>query len=402
MKKKIMALAMAFTMITTVTANAYTIIVNDDGTVNQEATEAVRKQQQEAEIAERLYPDVKDTDWYYSYAKRLTDEGGINGFDDGNFHPNDTMSNAQFVKTVVALVTDEAVAASSSGHWAANYIQKAEELGLLESGELAQAEYDADVTRQSMAKVMSRTMKNVYHEDELADTAVYTNNITDWSTTCEKCKADIAQAYGKGIITGYDDGTFGGAKTAIRSEATAMIVRLIDKEYRMQWYDGIAYNKNTSANDKGMTESASEKFVYKFLDTFKIYDNGGKVAIKGTFPELPEGYYWNFSLEMLNKNYEYIGDSTACTNALNKGFRPEVVIPHTGAFGKQFDFSPSAVEFIGVDIAVKSYATNTSNRTFGIDRRYSKDINDRSENYFSGNEIYKLNEIPCVWGIFGW
>lgn len=366
----------------------------------------VVKTQEQNEINRRLYQDIKETDWFYAYVKRLTDEGGINGYDDKTFRPSATMTNAEFIKTVAALVSDEPVDASDGGHWAEPYVKKAEALGLLDAGELTEDAYSAEVTRQAMAKVMARCMAKVYGEEAVADTAAYTQTITDWDNTCEKCKDDIAQAYAKGIITGYEDGSFGGAKTATRAEASTMMVRLIDDAYRMEWIDGIPFNKVTDKNEKGMTEGAAQKFVYRFLDTFKIYEENGKVAIKGDFPQLPEGYYWDFSLEMMDREYTYInpqdGGSTAFTNALGKEYVAHKVIPHEGAFTKQFAFAASDVEDIQIRVSVDSYDTQEDNITFSIYRRYSEDVDNKSENYFVGEGRYKLNEIPCVWGIFGW
>ncbi len=91
-------------------------------------------------------------------------------------------------------------------------------------------------------------------------TSPYIENITDWEETSTSCKSYIEQAYTKGLITGYLDGSFGGLKTATRAKCATVMLRLIDKSYRVEnieknyneYYSGIRLNRDEYLNDKGI------------------------------------------------------------------------------------------------------------------------------------------------------
>lgn len=345
-----------------------------------------------------LFSDTPKEEWYYPYLERLVSEGGINGNDDGTFRPNNEMSNAEFIKSVVALV-DKTTQEYGEKHWAENYIKRAEELKIIEEGSLIIDRYDEPMTRQAMARVAFNCMKNVYGEEELGDTEQYTAKIADFDSVCDKCKEAVAQAYGKGILTGYEDGSFGGDRTAERCEATTILVRLIDPSYRSGWVDGIQFNAKTDINEKGIKGSKSSEFAMKFFETFKIFEKDGKVTIKGTFPELPQGNEWQFRIEILDKDYHYIGNSSkdAYPSWVNKkGMLEETLMNNTGSFEVQFDFGKDKVEFIGVDLFLCNAETKFSDGGFCFCRKFSENINDKHENYF---EIYDHREVITENGI---
>ena len=73
------------------------------------------------------------------------------------------------------------------------------------------------VTRQSVAKVVSRMLK-------LPDTDIDMTNVADWDTTCPKCKEDIGKWYAYGIMSGYEDNTFRGRYPATKAEVIATML----------------------------------------------------------------------------------------------------------------------------------------------------------------------------------
>ena len=73
------------------------------------------------------------------------------------------------------------------------------------------------VTRQSVAKVVSRMLK-------LPDTDIDMTNVADWDTTCPKCKEDIGKCYAYGIMSGYEDNTFRGRYPATKAEVIATML----------------------------------------------------------------------------------------------------------------------------------------------------------------------------------
>lgn len=214
----------------------------------------------------QTFIDVPTDEWYAPYVDRLTSLGGINGYEDCTFRPENTMTNAEFTKTVIALTAGKEELGTV--HWADNYMQKAVELGVLDEDEVPVSEYDEPIKRQRMAKIIAKTMTNVMHEEEIKDVSGYITKIADWDTTCELCKPYIAQVYAKGIINGYEDGTFGGSKTTTRAEATTMITRMLDKSYRVD-------NSSNGSSSGGKKEDDFIEPIIKM--TFRTCEGDGKL-----------------------------------------------------------------------------------------------------------------------------
>ncbi len=79
-----------------------------------------------------------------------------------------------------------------------------------------------------MAKVITRAVEYL-KEDSVADTSTYITKLKDYSRMKEEYKPYVLQAYAKGILSGYDDGTFRDDGLLTRAEASSVLVRLIDK-----------------------------------------------------------------------------------------------------------------------------------------------------------------------------
>ncbi len=296
-----------------------------------------------------LFPDTKISDWYYPHMKILVGKGGINGYDNGMFQPDNTITNAEFVKIIVGLV--EETVASVDTHWAEGYIQKAVALGIVQTDELPQTAYDEPIRRQSMAKFAARTMEKVLNEMPTEDTSVYTKHISDWSDICETCKPYVAQVYSKGVICGMPDGSFSGGSYATRAEAATMLVRMIDAGYRVKMYSGIAFHQKTDVLDDGrMSAEKSKEFMDYTLKNLKFYKENGKYYVSGAFPELPAGFE-NWLTIDAERN-----DGGAVISYTN-GFTmiEEQKIPSSGDFKKEIAIpSPDKINFIHIKIGVNA------------------------------------------------
>lgn len=154
--------------------------------------------------------DVKPTDWYMPTVAKLIDLGGIQGYPDGSFKPNNSMTKAEFIKTLV-ISLGESEASKSNEHWASGYISKAESIKLLEKDK--SGNIDKDISRLEAAEIVS-------------------NALTYLKEIYEINSDPISRVSSKGIMSGYPDGSFKGENTLTRAEASTIIVRLLDKEMR--------------------------------------------------------------------------------------------------------------------------------------------------------------------------
>ena len=177
-------------------------------------------------VGKPTFSDVKPSAWYYSYMNKLVDKGAINGYPDKTFKPQNTMTNAEFITTIVGATIGKQE--KTGKHWASGYMDAARKNEMLIGDEMAADTWNKPVTRQQMAVVIGRTTEKVLKEEALADTEKYRAQLKDYDKLCDYCKPYILQSYGKGIISGYPDGTFGGDKTATRAEVCSMMTRMLE------------------------------------------------------------------------------------------------------------------------------------------------------------------------------
>ena len=124
--KRIIAAAVGISMLLGTTAFADSITLSLGDNISQTIT------QQEQQRA--IFSDTQTSDWYYPHMKMLVEKGGINGYEDHTFRPNNQITNAEFIKTIIGLVDTGSIVYDA--HWAEGYIQKARGLGIIEADEL--------------------------------------------------------------------------------------------------------------------------------------------------------------------------------------------------------------------------------------------------------------------------
>lgn len=189
------------------------------------------------------YSDVPENAWYTGYVNKISELKGFAGYEDGTFRPDNQITQEEFVKTVVALTVGEQPEATGENtepkrswkncwdSWAQSYLNKAMEMGLITEEDTDFRYNGLPCTRGNMAKIATRAFEYLKEED-IADTSTYATKLKDYSDIPDKFKSYVLQAYGKGIISGYEDGTFRSDGILTRAEASSVLVRLIDKAER--------------------------------------------------------------------------------------------------------------------------------------------------------------------------
>lgn len=78
------------------------------------------------------YPDVSPNNWYYEYVTELSDLGFINGYPDGLFHPEKTITNGEYFTLLfrVLNIDLEMYKKETDTHWASAATRKADYLDL--------------------------------------------------------------------------------------------------------------------------------------------------------------------------------------------------------------------------------------------------------------------------------
>lgn len=173
------------------------------------------------------FKDVKSGEWYMDSVSKLVELGGIKGYEDGTFRPTGTITRAEYTSIVarsLGLQPKEGV----TGHWSAGILAAATEAGLVKAGEFA--ELDKPITRNEMARMVVRAV--MYQKEAVpTDYLDYAALVADLAST-GTFKDDVTKVVAMGIISGYPDKTFQGARTLSRAEASAVVIRILDREAR--------------------------------------------------------------------------------------------------------------------------------------------------------------------------
>lgn len=171
------------------------------------------------------FPDTKGH-WAQEYIEALVERGVVTGMGDGLFHPEETVTNAQFV---AMLIKSRCGAMESVGErWYSDYMDYALRKGIIT--DLENEFPDAAIMRQSAARVIHEMLNKVYNEvdDENWLEAERLADLYD----CHTCVMHVAQVYVKGIMSGSGDGLFHGSDMLTRAQAAVIIMRLIDSSLR--------------------------------------------------------------------------------------------------------------------------------------------------------------------------
>lgn len=169
--------------------------------------------------------DVPKEHWAFECIAELVDRGAINGYEDGSFKPNDTVARAEWAKIMV-VTANRPLGSSSpsfndmSGHWANPYVNVAKDyMTSYDNGTAFRPDVAAlreDVT-VAMVQLKGYDVDNVDFS--------YIAKFTDQKSISDSCKKYVAVAVEKGLISGFEDGTFRGQSTLSRAEAAALLWR---------------------------------------------------------------------------------------------------------------------------------------------------------------------------------
>lgn len=178
------------------------------------------------------FTDVPETHWAYDNIMRITELGGFTGYEDGTFKPDNQITHEEFLTVVMKLtyngdVNAAPASALSDGwaDWAKATLNAAVDAGIVTSEDTDLLAVNTPITRAEMAKIISRTL-DYLGKAKAANPD--TSKIIDWNYVAEVYRPFVADAYSTGIISGYNDGSFGPAKSLTRAEASAVIIRMID------------------------------------------------------------------------------------------------------------------------------------------------------------------------------
>ncbi|MGG1553669.1 S-layer homology domain-containing protein [Paenibacillus ferrarius] len=241
-------------------------------------------------------------------------QGLLDGFPDGTFRPNETVTADQFVKIALLAYTDlypngerkwkssflGALSASNQsilqqdyrdftfkpntvGYWAKPYLDLATDLHFISKGQFA--DYKAALKREDVAEILYYLMKETeYLEDETYSLRAAAR-FGDLQSATARQQKFIGEALTKGIMEGYPNGYFGVGRYVTRAEALEIIARLQDKSKRLNVGSvGEGYVKVVPTK-----EGSYKKLIFpdeRMLQAYEVMEAAGK--LRGTNYDLEE------------------------------------------------------------------------------------------------------------------
>ncbi|MBR5283541.1 MAG: S-layer homology domain-containing protein [Clostridia bacterium] len=212
------------------------------------------------------FTDVAENAWYYTSVKSAFEYGLVKGAGATTYNPTGSLTVAEAIvmaDRIHTLYKNGKDTLQNGSPWYQPYVDYAIKEGIITSGSFDS--YTRSVTRAEMADIFSRALP------EKEYTVI--NKINDSCPTDiigHKYESVIRTLYRAGILTGNDAfGTFTPDQGIVRSEAAAIVSRIVDVSLRRQvellkqWsYEnvsvGIAFDAVAGTTDKATADGGLE------------------------------------------------------------------------------------------------------------------------------------------------
>ncbi|MCM3714048.1 NEAT domain-containing protein [Alkalihalobacillus oceani] len=189
----------------------------------EEETEQPQPPQQPGQSVELA--DIRGH-WAEEAIRTLVEAGAVQGYGNGEFRPNNTVTRAEFAKILVEafdLTADtEVIFPDTAQHWAREAVAVAAGAGIVTGYSEARFGPNDRITREQMAVMIARTL-NV-NAEQAALNFVDAGQIALWA------KEAVATAESHQIIQGYPNNRFAPKGQATRAEAVTVIVKALQLE----------------------------------------------------------------------------------------------------------------------------------------------------------------------------
>ena len=163
------------------------------------------------------FKDVNSSTWCYKYVVEMSDADVIDGYADGSFRPDNTVTYGQALKLIM-LAAGYSAQNPTGSHWASGYLTKAKNDKLI-SGNV---NLDAPITRLAVAQIAAKAMK------------LSTSDLSSVKPFTDTSDIYVQALSAAGIVQGYfsnGTSTFKPGNTLTRGQLSAIV-------WRMENYEG--------------------------------------------------------------------------------------------------------------------------------------------------------------------
>lgn len=190
----------------------------------------------------RSFSDIQNH-WAEGYITQLSEANVVSGYPDSTFRPEDNITRAEFIKTLVISsslplnpVVNPTFIDVRPEHWHYPYIETALTAGIIVPAEYIQLAFNPDepITRVETAMFLSRSLG-------LEEGSTCTG-FDDGYQIPQEFRGYIRAAKERGLITGYADGAFKPWIPITRAEACTTLVRYMYEQGRGKGLVTISYD----------------------------------------------------------------------------------------------------------------------------------------------------------------
>ena len=169
------------------------------------------------------FGDVNESHWAYAHINSMAERGIIEGYDDGSFLPEKTVTRAEFAKMLAGAAALSPQSADfgdvAEDAWYASYVRSASAYLVPVDGMFVP---DGEAKRKDIAAAIVRVK---CYDAGSADTAAAQARFSDLDALSEDEKGYIASAVENGIMDGFDGGVFKPEEGITRAQAAAILDR---------------------------------------------------------------------------------------------------------------------------------------------------------------------------------
>lgn len=185
-----------------------------------------------AKTYSQKFSDVPKSYWAFSYIGEMFDRGVINGYPDGKFRPDNQVDRAEFAKIMVGaagLKVENNYVSSfrdvSIYDWYAPYVECAKDYltgyYVVDDPDVKFYYPETPALREDIATALV-LLKG--YDTSTADLSIL-DMFADVQSISTNAQKYVAVAVERGLVSGYEDGTFRGQDTITRAEAATMLWR---------------------------------------------------------------------------------------------------------------------------------------------------------------------------------
>jgi len=196
---------------------------------DEEESTAPSKEPESAITIATGFNDVDNHAWAHSAIKTMKERGIINGVDETSFAPDALLTREQTAKLLVltlnlkTTIEDNGYRDCTYGAWYYPFVSAAKQHGLINGFSRTEFGLGQNITREDLAVMIYRAMEKL----ELTDASLV-KSFADDASVSEYAKTAVSALGGMGLITGYEDGSFGPKDNATRAQATVIFARFLD------------------------------------------------------------------------------------------------------------------------------------------------------------------------------